>query len=340
MKQTLKQLQFLFQAKAGTASLFINKLTRIFMKRFITATAAAFICLTLPSQETIDILQLSVRYGLPGAYKDAGYSGKATEWSSVNSFTAGAKLGDRMMWVINLNHFYFNVQGEPVPAFSDTIAHPVKVNGIILRTGLRFLFSDGRNLQLLVMPRLMSDFQNLDGSSFMFGGVATYGKRFSDRLSLGFGAMYNTELFGPYLVPIIDLNWQFAARWRFTGMIPITGRLEVSAGENLMAGLNFFGLTTSYALGAETYSGDYIEKFAVELSLFARQRIVGNLFVEGMVGRTLGRSYKQYAGDQKVTFAIPLVTFGDDRELKNEIAGFRDGLLFTLKLVYSMPLPG
>jgi len=50
-----------------------------------------------------------------------------------------------------------------------------------------------------------------------------------------------------------------------------------------------------------------------------------------MVGRSFGRSYTQYAGDQKVNFAIPLVAFGDNRTAKN--VTFNDGLLLNLKLV-------
>lgn len=298
------------------------------------------LCLTLSAQETIDILSLTGRYGIPAEYKDNAYSGKATEWGSINSFTAGVKLGKNAMWAINLNHFYFNVQGDPDPVFPDgDIADPIKLNGFILRTGLLYNLSNGRSFQLLVAPRLMSDFQHVDGNSFMLGAVASFKKRFRDELSIGFGAIYNTELFGPYMVPFLDLNWQFAGKWRIKGMIPITARVEYSVSENLMAGFNHFGLITTYALGNEDYSGDYMERQSIDLSLFIRQRLAGNIFVEGMAGRALGRKYRQFEGDQKVDFAIPLVTFGDNRVVKNDYARFNDGFIFTLKLIYNMPLP-
>jgi hypothetical protein len=56
-----------------------------------------------------------------------------------------------------------------------------------------------------------------------------------------------------------------------------------------------------------------------------------------MVGRTFGRSYKQYAGDQKIDFGIPLVNFGDNRVAKNQT--FKDGMIFTLKLILNMKRP-
>ncbi len=310
------------------------------MKRSILLLLIVGLSFTISAQETIDILSLTARYGLPMEYQDPGYSGKATEWGSINSLQAGFNLSEKTMMVFNVNHFYFNVPGDPDPVFSDTIANPVKVNGIILRAGIRQYFREGRRIQVMVVPRLMSDFQDLDGNSFMFGGLASYLKKYNDDLSLGFGAMYNTELFGPYLVPFIDLNWKFSEKWRVRGLIPITLRVEYTVNENMLVGFNHFGLITTYALGDDAYAGDYMERQSIDLSLFARQRLTGNIFIEGMVGRAVGRSYSQYEGDQKIDFGIPLVAIGgDDRVVKNEYACFGDGLILTLKLIYNMPMP-
>ena len=313
------------------------------MKRFLILLLTGSLCFALSAQETIDILSLSGRYGLPKEYKDAAYTGKATEWGSLNSLTAGVKLGSRSMLAINVNHFYFNVQNAPDPEFPNDIdnpvADPIIINGFILRTGLIQDFGEGRALQILVAPRLMSDFKNTDGRSFQMGAIVSYKKKYRDEFTIGGGLIYNAELFGPYFVPILDINWQFAAKWKLKGMIPVTARIEYTVNENLQLGFNHFGLITTYALGKEDYSGDYIERQSIDLSLFARQRLFGNIFVEGMVGRTMGRKYRQYEGDQKVDFAIPLVTFGDERVIKNEYAEFKDGMILTLKLIYNMPLP-
>ena len=314
------------------------------MKRLLIVAILAGLSVALPAQKTIDILSLSGRYGLPGKYQDSDIGGKATEWGSVNSFTAGVKLGKKMTWGINLNHFYFNVQGQPDQAFDDTIANPLKVNGIILRTGLLFHFSEGRTLQVLAAPRIMSDFKNLDGNSFMMGGALSYKKQFRDELSLGFGAMYNKELFGHYLVPFLDIYWEFAGKWRAVGLFPITLRVEYLANDNLTLGLNHFGLITTYYLGDDAVKGSdgtgaYLERQSIDLSLFARHRIAGNIFVEGMAGYAVGRNYKQYRADQTVDFGIPLIMFGDDRVPEEHVTKFNDGLILTLKLVYNMPIP-
>ena len=283
---------------------------------------------------TKDILSLSGRYGLPQEYKEL-YSGEATETGMLNSLTAGFKLAPRTMFAINVNHFYFHVNDEA--EMPEGIATPININGIILRAGILQELNNGGRLQLLIAPRLMSDFQNLDGNSFQWGGMATYQNDLSEHLNLGFGAMYNQELFGPYLVPVFLLDWQVSERWYIEGMVPVTLKVHYRVNEGLDVGFNHFGLITSYYLGDEDYAGDYMERQSIDLSLFARQRLYKNLFIEGMVGRTFGRSYTQYEGDQTVSFAIPLVTFGDERTAKN--VSFKDGMIFTLKLIFNLKVP-
>jgi len=296
--------------------------------------------LSLQAQDmgTVDILSLSGRYGLPTGYKEdlIGIpSAEFTESGILNSLTAGFKLAPRTTFGINVNHFYFNVKDD---AFQhDGIASPINVHGIILRTGIVQKVGDAGTLQLLLAPRLMSDFKNMDGNSFQLGALASYAKASSEDFTWGVGGIYNQELFGPYFLPIFLLNWQVSEKWYIEGMIPVTAKVHYRVNEGLDVGFNHFGLTTTYALDHENYAGDYIERFSVDLSLFARQRLFGIFYVEAMAGRTFGRSYKQFAGDDKIDFGIPLVNFGDNRVAKNQT--FKDGMIFTLKLIINMKRP-
>jgi len=304
------------------------------MKRLLLFVLVGCFVLPLSAQRTVDVVSLSGRYGLAQEYKDT-YSGEATEYGSINSITAAVKLSPKTKVAISFNHFHFNVEGDS--EIPEDLANPIKINGLILRTGLYQYLGNGNAIQVLIVPRLMSDFKNLDGNSFQMGALFAYEKKFKEDLTMSFGAMYNQELFGPYMVPFVDLHWQVSNRWRIDGMLPITARVVYKVNENMSTGLNYFGLITTYYLGEEAYAGDYMERQSIEPSLFLRQRLFGNLFVEGMVGRTLGRKYVQYEGDQKVDFALPLLTFGDDRVAKNST--FKDGMFFTLKLIYNLPFP-
>lgn len=293
-------------------------------------------CLAMPlsAQRMLDVVSLSGRYGFPREYADT-YSGEAIEMGSINSITAGVSLSKRTKIPISFNHFYFHVQGDS--EIPEDQANPIGINGFILRTGWYQYLGNGNALQLLIAPRLMSDFKNLDGNSFQMGALFAYEKKFKEDLTMSFGAMFNQELFGPYVVPFVDLHWQLSSRLRIDGMLPITARVVYNVTDKLSTGLNYFGLITTYYLGDEAYAGDYMERQSIEPSLFLRHKLFGKLFVEGMVGRTLGRKYVQYPGDQKVDFALPLLTFGDDRIAKNST--FKDGVFLTLKVIVNLPYP-
>ena len=139
------------------------------------------------------------------------------------------------------------------------------------------------------------------------------------------------------MVPVVNLSWKVAEKWLIKGLIPVTLKVNYLASDNLTLGFSHFGLVTSYALGDPDYAGDYVERQSIDLTLFARQRISGNFYLEGRIGRTFGRGYKQFAGDQKVDFSLPLVGFGDDRVVKN--VTFNDGLLIDIGLVYNILIP-
>ena len=287
------------------------------------------------AQETIDLLTISGRYGFPSSY-DSIYDGKAKETGFMANLVAPAKLSEKSLWYNSLNYFYFHVSdNEEMPK---DIINPINLHGIILRTGLVQKFSEDKALQVFFSPRLMSDFKFIDGSHFQYGGMVLYEKLFSDKLKMGFGAMYNQEFFGPYLVPLINLNWQINDHWSISGLIPVYAKIKYTINDRLNVGLSHFGLTTSYRLGEADYRGDYMERKSIDEALFARYRLVGNIYIEGRFGYALGRSYAQYEADQKVDFSIPLFSFGDDRVQKN--VSFHDGFIASLRLVYSIPIPG
>lgn len=286
------------------------------------------------TQETLDIFTISGRYGFPQAY-DSVYDGKAKEYGVMIDLKAPIKMSEKSIWYNSVNYFYWHVgNDENMPAEE---VNPIALHGIILRTGLYQKFSKERAIQIFLAPRFMSDFQSVDGSHFQMGGLVLYEKRFKEDLKMGFGAMYNQEAFGPYLVPLVNLDWQISDRWSIAGLFPIYGKVKYKINERLNVGWSHFGLITTYRLGGEAYEGDYMERQSIDETLFARYKLGGNIYVEARMGYALGRSYAQYEEDQKVDFSIPLVGFGDNRIQKN--VSFHDGAIASLRIVYAVPIP-
>jgi hypothetical protein len=292
------------------------------------------LCFLLSGQKTFDLISVNGRYGLPQNY-DSVYNGKATEYGLTVNLAAPVKMSEKSMWFNSVNYFYWHITSDAT--IPESLANPINIHGLLLRTGLVQKLSRDREIQVLFVPRMMSDFKNVDGTHFQLGGIFLFKKKFSEKLAMGFGAMYNQEAFGPYLVPLIDLDWQISDRWSITGFLPVYSKIKYKINERLNLGLAHFGLVTTYRLGDPSYQGDYIDRRSIDVSFFCRYRVAGNFNLEGRFGYALARSYAQYASDQKVDFSLPLIGIGDDRVMKN--VDFRDGVIFELRLVYAVPIP-
>jgi len=288
------------------------------------------------AQESIDIITISGRYGFPRPYKSI-YSGNATESGLLINIKAPIPLNKTKtsLWYNNLTYTQASIRNDAtLPA---DIASPISVYGFILQTGFMKRFANGTGFQLLFAPRFMTDFNDVNGKNWQFGGIALYEKRYSDKLLLRFGFLYNQELFGPILTPLLDIDWRLSDRWSIIGLLPIYVKVNYHANENLTMGFSHFGLTTTYRLGNPAYVNDYIERSSIDLAIFLRQRISGNIHIEGRLGHTLNRKYAQYTEDQKLDLRLVIINFGDDRVQKN--VNFKDGLIANIRLIYNLPIP-
>lgn len=304
------------------------------MKRLNLLLLSLLVIQLISAQNSLDILTISGRYTTPQEY-DSSLIGKAQESGSFVGLTVPIPISKKTIFVNSLNYFYFHVNNEP--ELADNLVDPINLHGFILRSGILQRFNNGQSIQLLLAPRFMTDMQGGGMDNFQFGGLAMYEKVFSETLTMGFGGMYNQEFFGPYFVPIINLNWHVTDRISIAGMLPVYAKIKYKFNDKFSAGISHFGLTTTFGLNNLEYEGDYIERQSIDVGLFGRYKIAGNLYLEGRFGQSMSRIYKQYSADQKVDFAVPLATFGDDREAKN--IQFEDGLFVELRLIYSIIIP-
>lgn len=287
----------------------------------------------LNAQQSLDLFTISGRYGLPQSLEE-NKQGEGTESGGLINLKVPVVFSDATIWYSELSYTRFRVDYNV--ALPDTMASPIDVHGFILQTGLVKSIDETRKIHLLLAPRYMTDFEQSRSDNWQLGGIALFEKKFHSRLLMRFGALYNQEFFGPFLVPLVYIDWHFGKKWSISGLLPIYGKINYHVNDYLIVGLSEFGLITSYRLSAPDYAGDYIERKSIDMTLFARVRAFGNVWIEGRGGYALSREYGQYASDQKVDFRISLFSFGDNRVRKNVL--FEDGPIFNLRLVYNLPL--
>jgi hypothetical protein len=283
-------------------------------------------------QRTLDVMTLTGRYGLPGSYQTT-YPGEATESGLMLDMKYGMSINadSNLFWISNLNYFHYQLHSSEI--LPEALADPMILHGFIFRTGLKKSFGD-RSVQLLFAPRYMTDFKGADANVWQMGGLGVYERTFSDRLTLGYGLLFNEELFGPLFTPLVSLYYQWSDRWSVFGLLPIYSKVRFLVNDNLDLGFAHFGFITTYRLGDEDYMNDYVERNTIELYLFARQRIRGDFFMEGRLGYTMSRIYGQYEQDETMDLKLMVLSFGDDREQKN--VDFNKGMIGELRLVYSI----
>lgn len=304
------------------------------MKSIASVLVFFFFGISAIAQESIDILSLSGQYGLPQEYNPQ-LSEKAQETVGLLNLRIPVVFSDKTIWYSDFSYTYSKVSNGL--SLSGDIMNPIELHGLVLQTGLVQRIDETRAFQLLFVPRFMSDFKNPGRNAWQFGGVVLYEKKYSENLRLRFGAMYNGELAGPLLVPLVDVDWKFAPKWSITGLLPIYGKVNYKINDRTTTGISLFGLVTSYALSDEHYANDYMERTSVDITAFAKWKVMKNVFLEGRIGYALARDYTQYHKDESLDLKISIIKVGDNRgEPINPV--FNDGPIINARLVYSLPI--
>jgi hypothetical protein len=324
---------FFHNSNNEKSKLFSQILAVLLSVKNLCSLLCAFAFVSALGQERIDLLTLETRWGSPARYDD--FSGRAQEAGLFLNAKLPLVVNDKTVWFNNVTYTRSSVSNDFEDA--DISADDYHLHALIMQTGLVQKLKNDRAIQLLFVPRYMSDFNNPGAGAWQFGAIGLYEKRYHENLRLRYGFLFNQEKAGPLLVPLVDVLWQFRPKWSLSGLLPIYGKLNYHASEDLTVGISHFGLITSFDLGDEA-SGTYMERTSIDLSLFSRYRLFGNVFAEGRIGYALDRNYEQYDEGEKIDLRISILRIGDNRgEPLNPT--FADGFIASMRLVYSIPIP-
>lgn len=299
--------------------------------KFATLLIFLFSALCSSGQNSIDLITVSFRHGFSQPIQDA--SGTADENVTLINLKAPVVFSEANIWY---NDFTYQSSSVSYSKKFANAINPTNLHGFILQSGWVRKIDGSQGFQLLAIPRLMSDLNNVGRKHFQFGGIVMYERKHSKDLTMRYGLMYNREFFGNMFVPLVYLDWSVAPKWKIKGLFPIFTKITYQASEKLELGLSHFGMITSFQVGDENYEGDYIERTSIDLTLFARYRLAGNIHFETRAGYALGRSYKQFAKDDEVDFRVAIFSIGDERTQKN--VSFDSGPIIDFRLVYNLPL--
>lgn len=209
------------------------------------------------------------------------------------------------------------------------------ISSIAIKIGLSKKHSEKWSGTYILLPKTASDFNRFTGKDFQFGGIALmkYTKR--EDLNYKLGVYYNSELFGPFVVPLVGLyRLSTNKKIEVNLTLPFLADINYKLHNRWNVGINFSGQIRSYHLSITNSNsiGGYVVKSTNELSSYLKFNLSRGLSIQTRIGYSLGRSYRVYDEADKIKFGSVLLKVGDDRYQLN--TDFSDGLVFQTILLY------
>ncbi|MBL7871676.1 MAG: hypothetical protein JNM78_08710 [Cyclobacteriaceae bacterium] len=298
------------------------------LKKYLTKFS--FVSLLLISsiaqaQNYIDLLKIDYALGKGNNFKDG------TGSSDVQEFTIDATVP---IVLSDKNTFLTGLLFEQVRVTVYADQPDVSVYTLNLKLGLNTILSDTWSATFMTLPKISSDFETVGKNDFQLGLLSIFKKTINTNLNYKFGAYFNTELFGPFVVPLLGVYYK-KNKWETTVMLPMSMDVNYLLAEPFRVGLKFSGFQKTFHLNTP-YNGDhYVTKANNELGGYLSYTYK-NIYFVGMIGHSIGRSYRIYEVGNQLKLAISVVKIGDNRTQLN--TDFEDGFVFRTSVFYRLNL--
>lgn len=209
------------------------------------------------------------------------------------------------------------------------------VYSTMLKVGMNFKYGEKWEGTYVFLPKISSDFKKIGASDIQYGAYALFKYKKSAKFNYKFGMYYNSELFGPFFVPILGFYYLSKNdKFEMNVNLPIAADLNYKLHERVRVGANFSAFVRTYHLN-EPYKDNpdnYLAKTTNEIFGYLQFHLTKSFLLQTKVGYSIGRNYRIYDIQDKITWGMSAFKFGDDRDQLNP--DFQDGLIFRVKLVY------
>ncbi|MBK8967491.1 MAG: hypothetical protein IPM36_12650 [Lewinellaceae bacterium] len=262
--------------------------------------------------------------------------------STGNAFEPGPGTSNIREWLVDANIPVpisknntiltgFQFEHIRVSVYPQEQAVAVKTLG--LKLGLNQRYSNKWSGSYFLFPKFASDLQRYKSADFQFGIAVLFKLTQQENLHFKFGALYNTDLFGPFVTPLLGLYFQ-QAKWEANVLLPSMVDLNYRLVAALKVGLRFNGMIKSFNLNTN-FNGmqQYLARANNEIGGYLAWSF-GKVHLIGMIGYSIGRSYRTYARDDRINLGLSAIRLGDDRTQLNP--DFKDGLVYKLSVLYRL----
>lgn len=282
------------------------------------------------SQNYVDLLKVNFNTTNFNTFDSSSAKTQVNEL--MLDFTIPIKLNEKTSLISGL--IYENIQTK---LFED--GNIKSFGSSSIKLGLTNKFNEKFSATLVLLPKISSDFNSISNKDFQIGTIGILKLKKHDNLIYKIGFYYNSELFGPFFVPMIGMYYLSPNKKFETNiMLPLQADVNYKLIPFINVGLNFNGQIRSYHLTDVTpsFKSTYIARSTNELYAYLKFNATKNISITIKVGQSIGRTYKVFDEGDKVTFGLPATFIGGKRQQLN--TNFSNGMIFQGTLLYRFNL--
>jgi hypothetical protein len=187
-----------------------------------------------------------------------------------------------------------------------------------LNLGVKLDHGNGWSGTYVLLPKYASDFDDLGGDAFQFGGLALFEKKISGRKGWKFGSYVSSENFGTIITPLVGM-WYKSPNRKFyvNAVFPIRSEANYAISDIFSVGANLLTSVKAYDLSGNA-DGFYVQEESIRFNLYAGVSLFnGTLLARAKIGYDTTDYGVYLQGD---TVGAQILTFqvgGDDRNRQN-----------------------
>jgi len=298
------------------------------MKNGLLTFVLCFVTTIALGQNYIDLAKFDYAISSPSSYDTSTAEVNLREMNG--DLTIPLVINDKSTFLTGLSYELTQGSFNPFRAKES-------VTGITLKTGINIKHNDKWSGTYMLLPKISSDLKKIGKEDFQIGGVVLMKYTKSDHFNYKFGVYSNSELFGPFLVPIIGFYY-LSPNDKFESkvLLPLAVDLNYSFTKQARVGLNFKGQVRTYNLNVPLFNENdrYLARSTNDIYTYVQYGLKNGINLQLGAGRSLARSYRIY--NETVPFAMPLVYFGNKRSQLN--TDFSDSWLLKFTAFYRLKI--
>jgi hypothetical protein len=238
------------------------------------------------------------------------------------------KLNEKSTFLTGVLYEKFNTK-----LFQDGKA--VNFSSVTLKLGMNLQLHPRLSMTTVLLPKLAKDISAVDVQDFQLGAITIFKFKKTTNLHFKYGLYFNTELFGPFFVPLAGLYFLSPnKKLEANLLLPLQADVNYRLHKALVLGANFNGQIRTYHFSnlLPGHTDTYLARATNEIYAYVRYDVNANLSIYARGGISVGRSYRVYDSEDKVTFGLPATFIGPARSQLN--SDFSNGALAMISLLY------